>query len=1283
MQKQSIARVLSLVFAFYLLISLPVGFTRADDYKKEDDDEDAVYYIVEGESVKKLFDFSIYDIKDILVWALEFQTFTVIKESEEDDGSTSYKMYFNTPNLQMLAKNQITSGVNDGYTDSTYDPNETEWIVPVGKNATSENVITKYGFSVPSYTYWGEYPQETMATAGILPSNWWDGVVRFFKTLLGFSYIEPPDADNFKTIKYQNHGYKDESEFLINFFKEYYIKFFVEKIAVTGNIEGYFANPQDVLKKTVTKEANDQAEEFTDTHETEYLLTKKKLDGYNKFAEDSNSCDIYAGAWTKDALTKKVNAFYPGYDNGEETDYNNRINAYMGGDTNAILWMARNLRYAPALLAYFKDTPDETLYWERFAYAYACVYAELETVGHGDGLDKDTLKSAFGMTNGTFEQDKGTFRDAVLNILNRCDDDSVSTYLKFFINAVFVSQDQLITYGGLYVHGDQRILNEINDSDTRVDRTTSNQHICYYYISDPDHTKVVANFKGTTVEDFYNSNLYVFLFDWQADDWLNEADRGLIATYDEMMQVQRDYDLFCDIMGKNVGYKDPNEPIPCIAYNQCLIPNEGDSGECKNDDYGTDVSLCIADVYVYSGLWEITKDYINFTGDTNPNPAIFEDRDTLTDEAVAKVLNTIKNYTGPYYSDVIVNIIKLMVNTAAYDKVETLKEDIYEDDPRVMPYDIDTLTNADRDNYECSDPRVDRYKKHVVGMAVALEISIPDIGMYITPQKAILSITGKITELSVFMQQLISFDYFDAQGLSPTTMWGEGFIDVVMEVLVLVFIVVSCWKFIKMQERSLAATFGAFLILVVELGFFGLLLVKKDDVWRVMKNVENRLIYLGEMSTVYGDDNLRYLYGDAADMEVTYYMPYLDAWSKYNTGYGIRDEEHQLMNLETDKAELIEMEDADYPHIGSEKVKHYSVMLMDSFSYYGDCRSPLTSIAVPITKEDGTTDFRTVNGTKINNNAYRVVDHFLAPRVSVQKKDGDKLSLKVTQNENYNGEFQSGMIDLIVKLMNAVLMCLLSLIKLLTFLWQWFLLYLLVFKIAFAKTAEHKSWKQIILQLFAPTLGMVVIGFFAGMALIIGMTAEGFFGIFVEIALFVFVFTGIRWWKNYRNGEYFPKTLLPVYYVTNMRDARRHRQTEKMKIHTEQMRRDAGLSTEDMTLDQTTEQFFNEDGTLKGEYMGANEQVQRVIDDWYDRAYRTETGQDGSGRAIQLSDKTKRAKEYFESMNAEKTRKIREKVDAERQKTRNHNKSGYNKIKSKKKHEGVTNQNDKNKGNTQ
>ena len=135
-----------LLCSITLLYSMPTT-VFADDtnaYVKDDSSDSFTYYIVDGKSVSKLFDFGISDAINgvkAVNWLLNFRSFTVIKEFTNDEGKNEYKVYFNTPNLQSIVKNQVISAINDGYTDSTYDVNETEWLVDVGPDADKENAI--------------------------------------------------------------------------------------------------------------------------------------------------------------------------------------------------------------------------------------------------------------------------------------------------------------------------------------------------------------------------------------------------------------------------------------------------------------------------------------------------------------------------------------------------------------------------------------------------------------------------------------------------------------------------------------------------------------------------------------------------------------------------------------------------------------------------------------------------------------------------------------------------------------------------------------------------------------------------------------------------------------------------------------------------------------------------------------------------------------------------------------------------------------------------------------
>ena len=69
---------------------------------------------------------------------------------------------------------------------------------------------------------------------------------------------------------------------------------------------------------------------------------------------------------------------------------------------------------------------------------------------------------------------------------------------------------------------------------------------------------------------------------------------------------------------------------------------------------------------------------------------------------------------------------------------------------------------------------------------------------------------------------------------------------------------------------------------------------------------------------------LSYMFGDNPS-GVTYYLPYLDLWSTYNTGYGILDKEQYIKKFDTEELGMYR------PRIADRDVQHGAVVLADAF----------------------------------------------------------------------------------------------------------------------------------------------------------------------------------------------------------------------------------------------------------------------------------------------------------------------------------------------------------------
>ena len=705
-------------------------------------------------------------------------------------------------------------------------------------------------------------------------------------------------------------------------------------------------------------------------------------------------------------------------------------------------------------------------------------------------------------------------------------------------------------------------------------------------------------------------------FEYTKDDFIDPELQSIHISYVEYEKLRDMHNEYIELFKQGAKYKNSNY-MEDVVYRQCLIESEGGEGSCWSKKYSDQkTTITVADAYVYSGVWEIIEQAKN----ARPYSTSMS---LLTKEETIEILNKLQTYCGPYYSEVVTNLVKIMCSTARWDGNYNLTKEATIDDVRVMPYDVETLLTADKVNYRTTDPRVTMYKEHTIGSLIAdLKLKIAFDG-FIKPQKTIINLAGRITELSVLMQQLCDFDLLDDIGLSPTNLWTNGYVGLLMGLLALFFIIKTLINIIKLAEKAGSQVITGFFVLAIELGFLTCILVNPTKTWNTIKTVDKKIIYAGESVMTFTVPSLNYLYGDTTDMEVMYYLPYLDIWSTYNTGYGILSDKQEI-NYFGIEPEVQDFEYEKRPQIGGRVVGHWSVLLADSFSYWGKSNSSLYNYV-----EDG----KVYNGVYINPNAYRVVDHFLAPRVSIHpltwqeagsptyngaagvsqqiyEQNHQQLRMTVTANENNNGAFQKGMLNLIVKLLNCCLMCFLSLIKMLTFFWQWFVFYIFIFRVVIGIGAEKKSMRDVLIETFSPAICLLILGLYIGVIQFIGMSATGVFGIILEIFLFWLTFMMIRWWHNSGTRlfgaqcDYFPKTLYWVYALTNISDRNRRISGRRLAEQSRNNARDVDDElTEEETyeLDKRTAHYFEDSGKIKEQYH--DPKYKKVLEDWYVFAY--------------------------------------------------------------------------------
>lgn len=1206
--------------AVLLAIFTCLSFFHATPVSAYDDDNPAeyeqqstdgsggIYYIAEGGDMEKLFDFRITDIPNILSWVFDFKTFTVLKKYK-DKNLNRYviKGYWNTPNLQMLAKNILTADISDGYTDETYDVNETEWIVKVGKNASKINAITKYGFKLPNYTYYGEYPKEYMSIQNIVPSGFWDTVWRAIKALFGFSFIEPPDGKNFETISYWNHEYSDKDEELINYIQDNFITYFYLSIRVPWDSDD---ESEFVVGKFFNNKYIYSGLSYGDRGATDFLEKYITIDMYDAIRKAYANLSV---SYNRELLRSiLIDKYYVNTTVFQSDIVTNGYGGQSYGDWGTALYLTAMSKYfgttandTGSLVAMPNDIQDYITYkilgdegeeYLDIPHSYGVFLSlYLKQVVEQYNNKKYQFNYLYKFNRNDFPIYMYNLRD----IYYLGDDDFTARFNAFFKNKTGSAENPKFS--------EKLFLYNTLDLTTHIETIESDDP------DTPPEEKVVYNYDDHYLKDWYTINTgwnpkvtgvpeipYIMQVDIDGVLENNPELDALLAGFTNWMVAYRKLITFQTYFNSKQVTK-TETPLLGITlwenidkrflyYSQCMITNQGEDSECWSEAHspGNKTTICLADVWVFSGLYNC----INFAG--------YDYGDQLSREDAITIIQTIKAYCGPYFSDVIEKMIVLMesVEEAIDDDGYDWDMDDYSikrrksDDYRVMPYDIDTMTDADRTNFTIVDPRVNIYKNTVVGSIIS-DFSLKiNLSIYIKFQTFFVNLAGKLTEFSVWFQQLINFDLFDDWGLSPANLWQNAFVTLVIMLLVLLFIVKTAAMAIGYALKgsgNIAKIISMFLVLVIELGIFTAISLRPQEIWTNVKFGINKVINLGEQLVLSGDE-LQYLFGEGEDRDpaAAYYLPYLDTWSIYNTGYSLFDNKQLIKNTpyqdddtKHERWGLHEFDnpavgtEANWPKVGNNIIEHWSILLLDSFEYHGDNYS-LHSVP----DETGT---KWVNGKRINSNAYRVVDHFLAPRISIVA-NGSNYKLTTTQNENYNGNFQSGMINVFTKLLNVVLVLCLSIIKFLTFIWLWYQLYVFIFKVILARAAEGKSWKQILIETLSPILAMVVIGAYVGLCILICAHLTGILGLLVEIGLFVVTAIVIRWWS--RMPSVFPKTLVPLAALLNMRQTINRHSAQKNNI---EARTDAakfgdneGPDTTD--ADKYREYYFNENGSLKHEF---------------------------------------------------------------------------------------------------
>lgn len=572
-------------------------------------------------------------------------------------------------------------------------------------------------------------------------------------------------------------------------------------------------------------------------------------------------------------------------------------------------------------------------------------------------------------------------------------------------------------------------------------------------------------------------------------------------------------------------------------------------------------------------------------------------KERLTRQEAIKIIQQIQDICGPAYEEVMGNITTLICTFYESDKGKKIKR--YEDiDPRVMPYDLDTLSVAqDKKDVTVADPRVTRYvNSELVGGLVTYGNFnlIPWLLNPVKLYRPVINFTGTLSKLAVFFDQISNFDWIDKHKLQPTKMWVAfpaamfgGFLLIIL----IVQLVQLTFRFFK-GNAGIMQILGRFIGAVFMVGIIVLMATNGNGLYKTIKNGYSAVMKFGEKSVLSTFDTdgqvIQNLYGDKDSESVAYYIPYFNLWTRYNTGYSLTDPE-QLINLHDPEAEGLSSR---LTEIGSKPTNVWSVVLADSFNTEG--------------LNIDTVDRK--NGDKVNGNAYRVVDHFLAPRLSSTNPRNEALGITNTVNPNDNGAFQKmDIFTLFSGVITMINMLIVSLVKMLTFFWFWFQLFTLAFNIVLSKVDKHGNTKALLIKTFSPILFIFGIGIYSGLIVQLSLFLSGLIGLIVNLLALAATFLLLNAWSRRKN--IFPPLLKPIVALSHpylsLLSIKQGINDVELSYHAGTY----GIERDEDTGRFNYQDFITEDGEFREDYIGNDVLREQFNDDLlntYNRGRQTE-----------------------------------------------------------------------------
>lgn len=439
-----------------------------------------------------------------------------------------------------------------------------------------------------------------------------------------------------------------------------------------------------------------------------------------------------------------------------------------------------------------------------------------------------------------------------------------------------------------------------------------------------------------------------------------------------------------------------------------------------------------------------------------------------------QIISELQMICGKYYSEVATCIV--MVSGF---KDLTRPE-------RIMTYDLDSLNPEDKELFNgIQDPRTEKQKNlFETGYFNIMSLAPP-----------ILNFSGSIAEATVVLNSITTFDFLDKMGFDYMILWESTILDVIISIMLIAFVfktTKTALDFIVNKEttmRIITQLLSSFLIVF----FVVAISLQPQKVLEIVKTSFGIITSIGDIS-IADNPNIESLYGtgDRAErFNVDLWLPYFDTWTRYNTNHSIMDKE-QRIDISTGP----ELNGLSIPSIDSVNQNLWSTILADSFS----------------------------TPKLLSGNIYRVVDHFMAPRIELI--DASSVDFNVTENENYNGSIQSKIY--FGSFPSQFFILIIMFLKVLLFYEFIFNLIMLILKLALAATS-NKEIIRVIKELFASMFNIAIANIFISISILLSLNSNSLITSIIIISLLAFILYSVINNISMGNSVFCPKFIKVIF----------------------------------------------------------------------------------------------------------------------------------------------------------